>query len=385
MESEKQKEGGLKVEYTDSIEKLDKEMWNSLMGKKGIFDWEGQLFLEEVFSNEKKPEHNWSFHYFIIKDHNNHPVLATFFSKSLSKDDMLAPATTSLKIEEKRKDDPYYLTSNVLSMGSYFSEGDHLYIDYSHSQWKKALHLLLQKIEELDYKLKTSMVILRDFKENRELNKIFHEQGFIKVAMPDSAVLEDLSWKSIDEYIAQLSPRSRKHFMKEIKPYEEKFDIVIKDSATEEELDYFYQLYENVKNNNPGLNTFAHPRKLYSKMSKNRNWEFLILNLKGEFSSGSKPLPVGVMFCYKNLNNTYVPAFIGMDYAFSRDFNIYRQLLFQTVKRAHALGFKKIDFGLTASFEKRKIGATVIPKFFYIQAKDNYALEMIDLLQNDRN
>lgn len=374
-----------KVEYYNSIAKVDKKEWNCLMGRNGTFDWEGQLFLEEVFSNEKKPEHNWSFHYFIIKDKNNEPVLATFFSKSLSKDDMLAPAETSLRIENQRKDDSYYLTSNVLSMGSYFTEGDHLFINYSHSNWKRALLELLQKVEELDQKLETSMVILRDFKEDEELNKIFHEQGFIKVAMPDSAVFEDLSWGSLEEYINNLSPRSRKHFMKEIKPYEEKFELVIKDKATEEELDHFYQLYENVKNNNPGLNTFSHPRNLYTKMSENKNWEFLVLYLKQEFDTRSNFLPVGVMFCYKNLNHTYVPAFIGMDYEFTRPFNIYRQLLFQTIKRAKGLNLKKIDFGLTASFEKRKLGATIVPKYSYIQAKDNFALEMIDLLQNERN
>jgi len=40
---------------------------------------------------------------------------------------------------------------------------------------------------------------------------------------------------------------------------------------------------------------------------------------------------------------------------------------------------------MTASFEKRKVGATVIPKFSYVQAKDNYSLESIGLLQNEVN
>lgn len=119
----------------------------------------------------------------------------------------------------------YYLWTLI---SIYFSEGDHLYIDYVHSNWKKVLHLLPWKVEELDYKVETSMVILRDVEEDVSLNKIFHEQGFIKVAMPNSAVMENLAWNFIDEYIDKLSPRSRKHFMKEIKPYEEKFEIVLR-------------------------------------------------------------------------------------------------------------------------------------------------------------
>lgn len=84
----------------------------------------------------------------------------------------------------------YYLFTLI---SIYFSEGDHLYIDSAHSNLKKALHLLLRKVKELDHKVEASLVILRNFEEDVSLNKIFHEQGFIKVAMPDSAVMEDLS------------------------------------------------------------------------------------------------------------------------------------------------------------------------------------------------
>ncbi len=60
----------------------------------------------------------------------------------------------------------------------------------------------------------------------------------------------------------------------------------------------------------------------------------------------------GVMLPYKNLNLTYVPSLIGLDYDYSDEFSVYRQMLFQTVLRARALDFKRIDFGFPASFEK---------------------------------
>ena len=65
---------------------------------------------------------------------------------------------------------------------------------------------------------------------------------------------------------------------------------------------------------------------------------------------------VGVLFCYKNCHNTYVPELVGMDYKWAKEYQLYRQLLFQTIKRANALQFPKIDFGVSASFEKRKLG-----------------------------
>ena len=58
-------------------------------------------------------------------------------------------------------------------------------------------------------------------------------------------------------------------------------------------------------------------------------------------------------------------------------------MLFQTIKRANELQLKKIDFGVSASFEKRKLGARIIPKVAYVQARDNYAMELMNTLQND--
>lgn len=82
-------------------------------------------------------------------------------------------------------------------------------------------------------------------------------------------------------------------------------------------------------------------------------------------------------------NHTYVLKLIGMDYKWAKEYELYRQLLFQTIKRANELQFQKIDFGLSASFEKRKLGARVIPKVAYVQTRDNYTMELMNTLQND--
>lgn len=372
----------LNVEYQTSIRKLNKEQWNTVMGSHSVFDWDGLAFLEDVFANNEMPESNWTFHYFLIRDKMERTILATFFCSALWKDDMLAPAAVSFQLEEKRKQDPYYLTSPVLGMGSLFTEGQHCFIDQGHPQWNQALRLLLDKAELLDEKLNTSMIVLRDFVQDEVLNEFFHNRGFLKVEMPESCIIEHLDWKDHNEYLSLLSARSRKHFRNDIEPYEKFFDVVYKDDASEEELTVFYELYENVRAKNLDLNTFAFPKKLFSSMAKHPNWEFIVTYLKKEYDSRETRIPVGVMYCYKNLGNTYVPSFIGMDYNYIQEYQIYRQLLYQTIKRARGLNFKRIDFGMTAAFEKRKVGATIIPKAAYIQAKDNFTLELIGGMQN---
>ena len=110
-------------------------------------------------------------------------------------------------------------------------------------------------------------------------------------------------------------------------------------------------------------------------------WEFIVLYLKGNESTA--PEMVGVVFGYKNVNRAYVPTLIGMNYSYVQELNLYRQLLFQIIKRANALGYSKIDFGFSATFEKRKLGAEITPKIAYIQAKDNYSFEALNSLQNE--
>lgn len=370
------------VQIEHTIENIDKEEWNHLLGNQGVFDWDGLLFLERVFQNNKLKEHNWKFFYFIIRDRENQPILATFFTYNLWKEDMLTSDIISNKLEQQRKKNPYLLTSHVLNMGSLFTEGKHYYLKMDHPKWTMAINTMFQKLEDLDVKLNPSMLVLRDFEIDSELNSIFHQQGFIKINMPESCTIENLSWKNTDEYIASLSSRNRRHFRQEILPFESCFEITHKNELTTSDITHFYELYENVRKNNLGLNTFSFPIKLLKIMSGHPNWEFIILTIKKELETNIST-PVGVMFCYKNRNHTYVPAFVGMDYTFLRKYQIYRQLLYQTIKRATSLHFKRIDFGMTAAFEKKKLGAIIKPKVAYIQAKDNFSMEMIEAIQNE--
>jgi 7-keto-8-aminopelargonate synthetase-like enzyme/predicted N-acyltransferase len=372
----------LVLQHETSIHALDKYSWNEWMGKHSVFDWDGLAFLEETFNANEREEHNWSFHYFIIRDQQSNVILATFFCKALWKDDMLAPAAVSKQLEDKRKQDPYHLTSSVLGMGSLFTEGEHCYIDRSHALMNDALRLLLDRVEALDEELHTSMIALRDFTQDDTLNEFFHNQGFIKVNMPESCIIENLNWNTEEEYLASLSARSRKHFRSDIQPFEIYFDIEHKQEVSDTEIDQFHTLYENVRSRNFDLNTFSFPRKLFANMSQNPQWEFIVAYLKKEYDPRKERIPVAVMFCYKNMGNTYVPSFIGMDYDYLQQYQVYRQMLYQTIKRAHQLNFKKIDFGMTAAFEKKKVGATIIPKVAYVQPKDNFTLELIGGIQN---
>ena len=202
----------LRVQYETAIKNIDKNIWNQILGKQSTFDWEGLQFLEDAFSNKNSPENDWSFHYYIIKDENNVPVLATFFTLGLWKDDMLAPESISLQLEEIRKQNPLYLTSKVLAMGCLFTEGNHCYTNESHPLAEEAIALLLEQVETQYHQLNADMLVLRDFEEDEQLNRIFHNQGFLKLNMPDSCTIQNLKWNTIAEFTNSLSSRSKRHF-----------------------------------------------------------------------------------------------------------------------------------------------------------------------------
>ena len=378
---EKPQKEGLYLEEIRTIEKIDLQEWNHYIGTNTILDWDGMQYLEKTFSNHPDPTNKWDFYYFTIRDQNKKVLLMTFFTFGLWKDDMLSTESVSRQLEEIRKSDPLHMTSKVFSMGSLFTEGLHYFMDESHPLADQAIQLLLNKIEETYESLAADMLVLRDFEPGFRWDEIIRNQGYFRIDMPESCVLEINNESTIKDYSSMLSSRSRRHLNQEILPYEKYYEVTIKESLDPKELDRAYQLYCNVKERNLAINTFQYSKDVFENMNVPPNWEFLLLTLKDNLEQNF----VGVMFCYKNARHTYVPELIGMDYVNSEGFQLYRQLLFQTIKRADELQIPRIDFGISATFEKKKLGATVLPKVAYIQSRDNYAMELLQTLQNEKN
>lgn len=369
------------IEELRSITKIEKEQWNLYLGKQNILDWDGMCYLEKTFSNNIEMVNKWDFYYYIIRDQNSNVLLMTFFTFGLWKDDMLSRESVSRQLEEIRRNDPLHMTSKVLSMGCLFTEGSHCFIDQSHPLSDQVVSILLNKIEDKYESIGADMLILRDFEPEFRWDALIKGQGYFRVDMPESCVIENKKWTSPQDYASRLSSRSRKHFNKEILHFEKFYDVKIKQSLEEAELKRAHQLYCNVKERNLAINTFLYNEEVFKNMSDHPNWEFIILTLKDTLSQNF----IGIMFCYKNSCNAYVPELIGMDYAAGEGFNLYRQLLYQSIRRAGELQIPRTDLGISATFEKKKLGASVVPKIAYVQSRENFAMEQMLTLQNENS
>lgn len=367
------------IHQYDSIEQLQENEWDKYFNGEGILDHAGWRFVETVFKNNHRQENNWKFIYFRITDDLDEIILLAAFTISLWKEDILSPPEVSATIEEQRRENPYYLCSPVLSLGSLFSDGQSLYYNSNHPQAPTAFTGLMQRLELIAEAHDVTQIVFRDFAPSDHWGAIFNTHGLIPIEMPQTAIVEYLDWDNEEGYIDSLSTRSRKHFKRDVLPYRNQVTVRIKSQVGDNVLKECYQLYKNVKTRNLGLNVFEYPEKLFEAMNQSPQWEFIILR-----SVDTSKL-LGVLFCYINNNLTYVPSLIGMDYKYNTEFQTYRQLLYESLRRAKELGLNKVDWGISATFEKRKLGATLFPKQAYVHAENNFMMEYLETQRGMRS
>lgn len=372
----------LSLKQFKTIKEIDPAVWNSLSKEEGHYDHEGMIMLEKTFTGNDLEEHNWEFHYLMVVDSNDRVIASTFFSSGLLKDDLLAYAEVSKQIEEQRLEDPYYLTSKALVMGSMFSEGDHLHYDEEHPQYLEAIRMMLEQVSVIQDENGINTVILRDFPIGHiQLEKLFHDFGYAKVNMPNANNIYELQRNPEKEFVETLTKRSRRHIRTEVLRNSDLFEFEVKEELTDEEHEQFYQMYLTVARKNLAVNTFTYPRAAFRNMNELENWEFVVLRLKegNEYNGIGSIQAIGCCYC---IDENYIPLLLGLDYSFNSDINSYKQFLYQITLNARNRGFKNVFFGYSADVEKKKLGAHQVQKLAFMLSKDTFNQEIINQMAN---
>ena len=333
-------------------------------------------------------EHNWEFHYFLIRNKRGEPVIATFFTEALAKDDMFAPAEISRHLEKIRKqmDDPYYLSSRTLTMGCLLSVGKHIYINKALNNWKTAFVVMLEAVQALREEKNIPVLSLRDFDSEDELMKTFLiDLGLKRVNIPDGHVIDHFDWNTRQEFIDQLkggnskSTHDRRNYIrKRAFAYEDRFEVNIVKSATAEERAHYRRLYLGVSDKSYEIIGFMLHEKFFENVVKHPKWDILELKLKPKFDSRKDRKAVGISLSYQT-DDLYSFLVTGIDYDYLSEHNVYTQILWQTIKRAKELKLK-INLGITASQPKRKFGAKIVKYSIYVQNKDTFKDMFVNLL-----
>lgn len=366
--------------HTKSVTEIEKE-WNAMVPAGSMISADNLQLLEKSFTNQPVEESNWEFDYLSVRDENNDVVACTMLTTTMVKDDMMSDRETSRVMESIRMNkDKYYMTSKYMYMGTIGTEGEHLFINKEHVQWKEALRLILNKTQELGEAYGVSNLIIRDFDGKDEvLTQLFMENGYITQELPENNELLLEGITNDETYFASLSSSQKKHYRYYVKKHEDKYDVIVSSSVSEKELKHLYELYLNVQQKSLDINTFAFPYSLFQQMNANANWEIIQLKLKDEFNYEGVEQPIAVMFnCISG--NAYHFVLVGIDYTYQEQFMPYKQAINQVVKRAIALKCKTVHMGFTTSEVKRKFGARQVNRVCYVQTKDHYAMEAISAM-----
>lgn len=75
---------------------------------------------------------------------------------------------------------------------------------------------------------------------------------------------------------------------------------------------------------------------------------------------------------------------MGLNYDYLQSHHLYKQAMFQIIKRGNELNNKIVYLGFSADYEKQKYGSKIIPKFAFIKVDDIYNLELIDSFSNTK-
>jgi len=359
----------LEVSHYSSIDDLDREEWDEVMGPRGNFTASSLQMLERVFSDDEVPESRWSFHYFTVRDASDHLVLSTFFTESLVKDDMLAPEEVSREVEKRREKEPLYLMSKAAMLGCPISEGEHLYLDRSHPAWGEALRHLLEAMQECD----ASQLLLREFSGERdeELDRVFMDHGFVRQEMLNVCTIDEIAWDTPDEFVQSLGRRYRSDLRREVLRYEEKFEVVTAKPETDAEVEACYRLYRRVADRSFEINSQQLPLDYFKAVCRHDDYDLIRLYIRDERGHYEPDQPAGVMLSLAG-KDTYYAMIVGLDYEVLRSHEVYKQSLYQTALRARELGYGALNLGFTAEAVKKKVGARPKATWMYAQLTDHY-------------
>ncbi|MGC4233512.1 MAG: aminotransferase class I/II-fold pyridoxal phosphate-dependent enzyme [Niabella sp.] len=366
----------LTLEHYGSISQINKNVWDNTFEDAGFFTHEVLRMLEKVFGSNNVDINKWLFDYVLIKDMYGKVVLATFLTSTIWKDDVFADSQKSIKVERIRKVDPGFLMSKVIATGSLISEGPHLFIDKKHPLYQQALKQFISFVQQLYEERELDSIILRDFYEfDQLLDQTLTNEGFLRVNITERHIVQLKNVSSEHEFYSALSKRSQQHFREDVRKYFKAFHIEYIDTPENDVVKKIYTLYSNVFNKSLAINSHLLPLAFVTEFTKLANSECILLRHYMEDGSLNEEI-IGAILCYKT-KKAYIPLVIGMNYNYLKPLKIYKQSLYQTVKRAFLLNKENVLMGFGAPIEKKKMKAKAIKAFGYFLFRETYNLDIL--------
>lgn len=348
-----------------NIEEVPENEWNLIEKDRNIY-----LSIDYLSSLESEMDNEIDFYYVISYDSNKTPVLISSFQLVKFIDKRKAYSKQLCKLSyhvHKKLVDVFSI--NVLVCGSVFADGENGFLWNDSITADQAMiemnEITIQLKKEKSIKDKASVILFKDFwpKSNKfsERLKEFSYRSF----MIDVNMILDIhdQWLSIDDYLESMKTKFRTR-AKSV--YKKSSSIELKALSTSEIEQYserIQELFDNVLEKSD-FSFGKLSSKTFVNFSKKLGSRFV---LKGAFLE--KKL---VGFSTSFLNGESLEAnYVGLDYQFNIDHNVYQRLLYDYVEQAIEVKAKDLHLGRTSELIKSSIGALPTNMKLYVKHKSS--------------
>ena len=343
----------MNVKTHRSISEVNEDRWNAIVGKNRIF-----CAHKYVDALEKSGLNEGGCYYPVVYAGDEIIAHASAYFISTELDIFANGALKKIIRLVRRKWKNFLITQSLecgppVALGSTMSFKDG--IDRA-----EPMRLLCQEVERLAKELRAGLVLFRDFyDEDMKFYDFLQGRGYGKIHNLPKAEIK-IRWKSFDEYLNSMRSSYRCKIVKSMDKCA-KADIsiqILKNfSANSRELK---RLYDNV----------SHQAKEIKREQLSETFFQNLDNYLGEksavLSATKDGKIIGFMLVLFN-DKELIPALIGLDYDYNREYHIYFNLFYRTIELAIDAGMEKVDMGITTLDPKKDMGSEIVALNMYMK------------------
>jgi hypothetical protein len=324
------------------------------------------LSIDYLKSLEKGMKDEMKLFFAISCNDKDEPVLISTFQmvKFIDKRRKFAEHLCKLSYHIKKKLEDIF-TVNVLVCGNVFSDGENGFIWSdrlcSEAAFNEVDAVIKQLKKEEELKEKVSITLFKEFGPSKvigsdQLNKHSYRDFMIDVNM----VLQiHESWNSLDDYLKSMKTKFRTRANAVFKKAKDLEIRVLSSDNILEEKERIRELFGNVlAKSDFSYGTMTPETLAYFRENLPNNFE-----LRGFYLDG---LMVGFNTSFLN-NGSLEANFVGLDYDYNKEYNVYQRILYDYVEQALSHGVKDLQLGRTSELIKSSIGAMPTNMKLYVK------------------
>lgn len=368
---------GFAFEVYESVSLINKEHWNSIVNF-------GSEFLQIPFLTVLEKEHpdNMHFYYAIIYDKSSPIAIAYFqvidfssqsFGKIIEKEDseFLCVIADYFKnrVSNHIIKNADKINMRLLICGNACISGEHGLTTIPSANKIKVIDSLVDVIYRISVtekiRGKIAAILVKDFYSNsiehsRELKDYKYHDFLVEPNM-----IVDINWDTFDEYLNAMSKKYRNRAKSIVK---KGLGLKRKSfSAIDIKLNHnlIQQLYDNV-----------HFKASFRMATLTSNYFAEMKNVLGDNFLFSAYYYQDIFVGFRSsffLKNQVEAHFIGVDYDFNKEFEIYQNILYDYVKDAIEMKAQCLILGRTASEIKSTVGAQAHQLTCYIRHQNSFS------------